>query len=534
MRKFLRFLLPASILGIFLLLSFFSAFQESLTFDEVVTIREGKNAWLHQTYDIELYHPPLAKVLQTAPLIFLENGLHIQLSSINEKNISRSVVIIMGALLLLSVYLTTKKYFGYWQGIVALTLLAFEPNTLAFSHIVNTDMVVNLLIFLCYVLLLSLLLKPTRRKAILFAVCVGLGLSSKMSFDSFFTLSALILIIFIKKKQTVAFLWNKKFYFIFLTIIALLVVWSTYFFHWNVIVKERKDENRFSEKLLKSAQQHHNTVLVTIITIAKTQKFPLGDYIALYKNVALAKASPACFFLGTFYPKCYWYFMPVTFLLKTPLPFIVWLFAGIYTIQVVKKKKKLFLYFSIPFVVIFIHAALSGAFPLNRYMLPLYPFAAIIGSHTIYLWRHKWVRIGATVLLLWYCITVLTAYPHYLSYTNEIAGPRQIQYRNFWDANLDWGQSLPDMVTYSKKNTIGLLHFSYFGQDNGDVYGLKSDLPYGSPRKPDICAFHTIPISSSAKEVTVISISNWYLCGYHKQAQYIRPKDVISDSFLLF
>lgn len=535
MKRIFKILLPLCILSLFFFATFSSAFHQSLTYDELVNIKEGKNAWLHQTYNIELYHPPLAKILQTAPIVLLENGFHIRLSPITEKNIARSVVIAMGAALLLSVFFVVKSYFGYWQAILALFLLALEPNTITFSYIINTDAMVNLMIFLCFVLLISLLLKPTRKKAIFFAISVGLGLSSKMSFDSFFTISALVLVFYIKKWNSLAFLWKKKFYLLFLGITSLFIIWAVYFFHWSVIVKERNDSTRFSARLLKKAQEQHNKTFITFLAIAEHQKFPLGDYIALYKNVALAKASPNCFFLGSFYPKCYWYFMPVTFLLKTPIPFLIFLLSGVFSMfRIVKKKREIYMYFFIPFAVIFIHAALSSAFPLNRYMLPMYPFAAIVGSYITVLWKRRWVQIGVFALLFWYLLNSCSTFPYYLSYTNELAGPKNIQYLHFWDSNYDWGQSLPDAYAYAKKHNIGTLYFSYYGEDDGDLYGLKSNFAYGSPRKPEVCAFHTVHLSSSPKTATLISISNWYACGYNKEKQYKKLKGVVSDSFLLF
>ena len=161
MKKFFKVLIPTIIILIFVVISLASAFKESLTYDELVNITEGKNAWIHQTYNIEPYHPPLAKVLQTAPLVALENGFYVKLSPLAEKNIARSVVILMGVALLLSVFFAAKQYFGYWSAALSLFLLAFEPNTIAISHVINTDAMVNLMIFICYIILISLLIKPT-------------------------------------------------------------------------------------------------------------------------------------------------------------------------------------------------------------------------------------------------------------------------------------------------------------------------------------------------------------------------------------
>ncbi len=539
--KFLKFFLVFSI-GIFISLSVFSSLKESLTFDEVVTIQEGKNAWLHHTFDIEPFHPPFAKDVQVAPIVFTENVLHIPLNQVQEKNIARLVVIAFGVSLLLLVFFVTKTYFGQTRALLAVTLLAFEPNVLAMSHVVNTDMVVTVLIFLCYILFIQLLNHPTKKLYILFSIVLGLGFATKISFADFYVFSSLLVLLYIKKWDTFRWVWQQK-KFIVLTIgIALFVIWTTYFYHWQTIVKQRQDSNRFSERLLRIAKEHHNQYLTNLVMMGKTVKIPLGDYIGLYKNIAVAKINYTttndhytCFFLGTYYLECKWFFMPATFALKTPLPLLLLSLVGL-VLLVKQKKKKEELYILIPIVVVIFEALRSGTFPLNRYMLPAYPFLVIVAAKSVELIKTKrfLTLTFLGLLLLWQIVQVCFAFPHFLSYANELAGPKNKLYLLFQDANLDWGQSLPDVYDYAKKNNIGTLNFSYYGRDNGDLYGLKSDKPYGSFRSDEICAFHVIPYPPSAKRITVISISNWYICKYNALPEYKNPKAIISDSFLVF
>lgn len=535
MKRLLLFLLPVFVILGFSFISFLSLQKESLTYDEVVNIQEGKNAWIHHTFNIELYHPPLAKDLQALPIVVAENVFHLSPSPFLEKNLSQSMVILFADTLLLFVFVISKKFFSYPQALVATSALSLEPNFLAFSHIVNTDMAVVVMIFLCYTTWFILLQNSTLKNYFLFSFLLGLGFASKMSFDSFFVLSAIALLVVIKRKQTLAWMWEKKWYVVASCFIVLTIIWSTYFFHFSVVVKERNDANRFSARLLQYAKIHHNTLLVGLINFTEKQPIPLGDYLALYKNVALAKASPNCFFLGRYYPKCYWYFMPVTFLLKTSLPFLLLCVLGVYAFFYDKKKNKNFVYMSIPAVVMLLQAATSGAFPLNRYMLATYPFLAIIGSESIILLKKSifW-KVCIGILFVWGVSVVFHTFPHFLSFTNELAGPQNKAYLSFQDANIDWGQSLPDVANFHKQHPHTPILLSYFGRADGNLYGLSSDKPYGSFKANEICEFHSIGNTSLENTLTFVSISNWWECGYYKERQYQHPKGILSDSFLEF
>ena len=78
---------------------------------------------------------------------------------------------------------------------------------------------------------------------------------------------------------------------------------------------------------------------------------------------------------------------------------------------------------------------------------------------------------------------------------------------------------------------------SYFGRDNGNLYGLKSNFKYGSYKFEDICRFHKISKQNwNGYNITAISVSNWYYCGYYKDQKYTKEKivNVLGDSILIF
>lgn len=527
MKRYFPRVVLLSCLIIFFVFSSLSAFYESLTYDEIVHIQEGKNALQYHTFLIDTNNPPLIRELQTLPLVF---GIQRMIPN-KQANIqafpARFVTIIFGLILIIGVYIFTKKYIGQKEALLAVFLLALEPNVLGHSHYVTQDIGLAVIFFFSYIYLLRLKEVVTLKNYILLGFLLGLGMAAKISYFPFIFFSGLLLYIFDYRKQVFLHLWKRRYVFVLTVAVALSVVWATYFFKTNVIIQERKDATRVSEKLLSYANVHKNTYLKNSILFAKNQKIPLGDYIGTLKNTMLRNAkTQQCFFLGNFYPKCQWYFMTGNLFFKLPLPLLIFLLIGIWQ-SFVQKRKKQNKYFYIPIVSILFISGITTMSPWVRYVLPIYAFIAIAAAFSLPFWQKSLGRyILFAGLLLWYVQSTLTSYPHFISYANEFAGYPVERYKLLADSNIDWGQSLP-YIEHVKKQ---VQKFSYFGRDDGDLYGLKSDREYGSYKADEICSFHTV----NKKGVTLISISNWYGCGYYKEVQYKYPKGIFSDSFLVF
>jgi len=114
---------------------------------------------------------------------------------------------------------------------------------------------------------------------------------------------------------------------------------------------------------------------------------------------------------------------------------------------------------------------------------------------------------------------------------------RNAHYTKLIDSNIDWGQGLMDIAAYIKRNDISHLKFSYFGTDDGALYGLSGMTPYGFTRFEDICMFHDIKgTDGNGKSLVAISSFNWYYCGYYKMPDF-KPQNCIGkigDTTLLF
>lgn len=483
----MKYVFLIATLAMFFVLSLGSALNESLTFDEIVHLQEGVNHLTQHSFVIDTNNPPFVRELSAIP----------ELVGLREPIYARLVTIILGELLLLSVFFFTRRYFGTNPALLSVFILSLEPTFLAHSHYVTLDTGFAVFFFLAWWAFIS-------RRFILFGVLFGLAGASRVTSWVFMMGSGLWFLQYmnLRKLFVAGFL-------------SLLMIWATYFFRSDVIIAERADPTRISSKL----EMHEN--LRNLIFFLKTQPVPLGNYLAMIKNnIVRAGQSPPTFLL------------PINFFLKTPVPML--LFFALFFIIVVsdgkfRKKTKLIW---IPLLVIFGVSSVSGQQPWVRYLLPMYPFFIIGAALAI----HRFPKLLIILLFIWLSIGTFVQYPYFISYANEFAGPRENRFEKLTDSNLDWGQALPDVVKYIQENNPVHVSFSYFGRDNGDHYGLISNMAWGGYKFEEICAFHEIPRAGTGPRIVAISATNWHQCGYSKLPEFTkeRLKSVIAESILIF
>jgi hypothetical protein len=68
-----------------------------------------------------------------------------------------------------------------------------------------------------------------------------------------------------------------------------------------------------------------------------------------------------------------------------------------------------------------------------------------------------------TLLLIWMGAATISAWPHYLSYYNELAGGTQNGWYYATDSNYDWGQDLKRLRDFARQNPNEKIYLHYFG-----------------------------------------------------------------------
>lgn len=526
------------LLLIFTGLSIGSALHESLTFDEIVHIQEGKNALLHQTFQIDTNNPPLIRELAVVPLVLGVDKL-ITSSYPNIQALPARIVILLLAISLgIYVFIEAKTYFGFSGALFALFLWTFEPNILANSHYVTQDLGVTLFFFLSYMMLVRTIEKPRRRNFVALGIFTGLMAASKITALPYFGLSAALVLLLLLKKQWMKWIIVFKKYIILSCIVSMMMVWTTYFYQSSVIIVPMEREGRVSARLETYARKTNNTVLLSTLHILQTKEIPLGDYLAVIKNTLIRSTIPTkIFFLGNFYDNTRWYFMGVNIFLKTPLPLSILYLLGFWIGLVEKRKNRSLTILEIPIISVLFIASLSRMQPFVRYVLPMYPFIILVAAGSASFCKNNYQKIILCILSLWYVAGTLHCYPYFITYANELADKHEHVVFRFIDSNSDWGQSLHSLKQYVDRVGPASVSLSYFGRDDAAKYGFPSDMPFGSYKFDEICAFHTVLYPNcSGAQLTAVSLSNWYYCGYYLDPKYAKSKiqTTINDSFLIF
>ena len=217
-------------------------------------------------------------------------------------------------------------------------------------------------------------------------------------------------------------------------------------------------------------------------------------------------AGRATFLMGQYSEHGWWYYFPVAFAIKTPLPTLVLLFASVivFAVSLSRPSGRLFALralaqddgrlwdtlalVSFPFVY-FISAMIQ---PFNigyRHLLPILPFIFIFIAYNLWsipvLARKRSASVAYRpsqssrlltlllgLLLTWQFVGTIRIFPDYLAYFNELAGGPDNGYRWLVDSNLDWGQGWKELKAYMDAHGIARIKFAQFSSNDPATYGI--------------------------------------------------------------
>ncbi len=180
------------------------------------------------------------------------------------------------------------------------------------------------------------------------------------------------------------------------------------------------------------------------------------------------------YFRGGLSSSNHWDYYPVTFLLKSPIGFLVLFFTGLALMLAGRKRIPIWQVAPIPF---FFLAFLFFHDVGLRMILPIYPFCLLVAAQAgqwmtgedrpkLTLWTLIWAG-----LLVFQVYSVGSRFPAQVSYFNELIQPDQ---RLYWlgDSNLDIGQDTKRLAEAAKTRGWRHVKLAYFGTDDPKLYGM--------------------------------------------------------------
>ena len=476
-------LAPALAVGAFLVLALTSAASHSGTFDEGVYVSAGYAGWRFGDFRVNTTHPPLAKLLAAAPLLLLDvradpqDGAFLEAHSwklarrfVYEWNEprrllfwARAAVALLAASLVLLVWAWARRHWGSAAGSLALLLAALSPDLLAHGSLATTDLPVTALAFASVVAFERLLEGPSAWRVLATGAALGGALLSKHT-----ALLLLPLLFALGVADALARgLPLRRSLPRMLALLALCaaiaygVLWAGYGFRYAA-----------------AADPAHTEPLVWRAGgagLRDSRLLPEAYVHGLFDLFARSQDRRA-FLLGQHSSEGWWYYFPVTFLLKTPLPLLALLAVALLRAPASLARRAAFLW--LPAAAFGLAALASSVDIGHRYLLPMHPFLIVAAASAAPVLLERGRRGRSLLLLLcaWYAAGTALNHPHHLAYFNELAGGPSQGYRWLADSNVDWGQDLIRLKRYMEEQRLPSVKLSYFGTAPPEAYGIRHEL----------------------------------------------------------
>jgi hypothetical protein len=448
------------------LLILHAAGATSMIVDEGMHLASGYTILHTGDYRMVEEHPPFVKLWTALPLLFVsglsdprelpawEEAPNRPDESLALLSVARDIItsyrpvdrlifpgramagllaLILGAV----VYRWAADLGGKWGGLLALLLLTLDPNILAHSAVVGTDLGAATTIAASLFFFARWLRQPTTPYLVTAGIVSGLALGTKTS--AILILPTVFLIgILMYPRRWPALLG--------LLGIAGLTLWALYRFEVGYIPG------------------------TGIFCPAPSHAIP---FLRLRRH--MTDGHPA-FLLGENRMHGWWYYFPVAFALKTPLPTLLFLAIALLSPLFLRPRRFPNMAQGLrtwgPIVLFPLMYGISTLFsPLNigyRHLLPVLPFLFVLVGRALCTIHHTSrftlhvSRFTYSALLAWLALGTLRIAPHYLAYFNELAGGPDNGWRYLADSNTDWGQGYKDLARFQQERGVGKVYLSAF------------------------------------------------------------------------
>jgi 4-amino-4-deoxy-L-arabinose transferase-like glycosyltransferase len=382
---------------------------------------------------------------------------------------SRAIVALLTLALAGIVWAWARVAGGPAAGIAALVLVAFHPSLVAHGHLATTDLCAALFVLVAAWAFWHWLQAPSLARAALAASALGLAAATRITAGVVVPVFLAALLVALRRKSVPALGRSALVLLLVAALVIPGVVWAAYGFHdapWPEELARRPRVGGTAGRLLDVFDQVH--------------VLPAGYVGSIRFQVEHNRQGHPAYLLGERRKTGWWYYQPVAFAVKNTPGFLLALVAAALVLsRRPRPRAPVGFWLGLAFVVI-VTASLARIQIGERYLLPAYPFLALIAASAVprvLEWRH-----GALVLvalsLLHAGPTLLAAPGGEVSYFNLLAGGRLGGHRVLLDSNLDWGQDLPRLAAWMRKAGVASVQLAYEGADDPGRFGIAhEDLP---------------------------------------------------------
>jgi 4-amino-4-deoxy-L-arabinose transferase-like glycosyltransferase len=552
---------------IFALIAISVFLQKSPTVDEPIHLFAGYSYLKFGDFRANPEHPPLAKMWAALPLLaypIKDFRAYPQWERIADSLVAETAetaheamfvdneaeplflaaklqMIAIAIVLGIFVYLWAGRLFGREAGVAALAIFGLDPNILAHSANIHTDVPFAACYFIGTYFFWRFLREGAWWRFSLTALCFALASATKYAAPGIFLAWLVLGTLWIfSRRQTAASDESRQkvcrvgAVLLAAPVAAYAVIWAVYGFRFDAVPG---GAHHFHFEWFMPAESS---------LLRQPALFALRHHVLpeawLYGQLyVLGTLRRPAYLLGQMSPVGFHAYFPVAFAVKTPLPTIVLFVAGLWLAVRGALKRIDAAFLIVPAAVYFLLAVGTGINIGLRHILPIYPFLfVLIAGAAAHLWtsRRFW-RPALGILAAWYVASAVWIYPHYLAYFNEAAGGPKNGYKILNDSNLDWGQDLKGLKLWMERERVKKIRFVHFGYDDPEYYGI--DASY----LPGTWMLFDPPATQSPGPYRYVAISpsllySPFIIGRRSQVEFVeqfrgrQPLATIGHSIFIF
>ena len=442
--------------------------SKSVTFDEVTHLPSGYSYLIQHAVRYNQQHPPFIKEICALPLLLIgvrtpgsfpdsewNFGEEFLFSQDADKILfwGRLPAVLMSVGLGLLIMRWATDLWGKSAGLFALFLYAFDPTITAHSQLVTTDIGVACFSTLYLYLLRGYLSDPGWKRLCLAGLALGMALGAKFS--------AIVL----------------------LPISIVLIMMN----NWSASVTSGLETARkvpAETKLLIPDKLLRNLGALLIMGILAALflwiiYFCPADPQFYWKGIKAVNQdhgkNPYFYLMGELKQGGWKYYLVIAWLVKTPIPIILFL-AAAFGLYLAHRRASLLeeAFLWVPFSGFLIFYSLFGDDIGIRYLIPCFPFMFVFAARLVLSLQEmgRPFRVALIAGLLWLVTEWVSIIPDHLSYFNQVAGGPENGIEWLDNSNVDWGQGLKQLRAYLQSHRIEDYAYCYFGTGRPQFYGI--------------------------------------------------------------